>query len=125
MSDAMQNTDVISAFLDNEEFDSRELAAALATSEGRDTLLQLIGLRQIVQPSAAETSGVVDSPGRGSRLWLRAAVLLLAIGAGYGVGTSVRGSRQASSLDRSTPPAPTIVVHQTSDGGWEPIKRGE
>jgi len=42
--------DVISAFLDNEPFDSQELAGALASPEGRDLLLDLIALRAIVQP---------------------------------------------------------------------------
>ena len=37
--------DVISAFLDNEPFDAQELSATLATSEGRDLLIDLVALR--------------------------------------------------------------------------------
>jgi hypothetical protein len=121
----MQNTDVISAFLDNEEFEPRELETALSASDGRDTLMQLIALRQIVQPPAAEASTAVRSPRQPSVLWLRAAVLIFAIGAGYVLGLSVRSSRQESTVGRLTPPAPTIVVHPAPDSGWEPVKRGE
>jgi hypothetical protein len=125
VSDDMQNTDVISAFLDNEAFEPRELASALSEADGRQTLLQLIALRHIVQLPGAEASTPVRSPRRPSSMWLRAAVLLFALGAGFALGTSVRSGHQASTVGQSTPPVPTIVVHQAPDSGWEPVKRGE
>jgi hypothetical protein len=122
----MQNTDVISAFLDNEPFDARELASVLAEPDGRETLIQLMGLRDIVQPAASDALVTQPSRRRPFVLVLRAAVVLLAVGAGYALGASLHRAHQAASaIDSSTPPAPTIVVHRAPDAQWELVRGGE
>ena len=45
--------EVVSAFLDDEPFDAGELARALADTDGRALLLDLVALRSLVQPAAA------------------------------------------------------------------------
>src|SRR5262245_10365337 len=95
---------VISAFLDDETFDSAQLAEALSDPDGRALLIDLIALRHLTQADR-----VVLAPPR--RTWLSparallaAAVLLMAVGGGYFV-----GARQ--SLDTTlTAPAPSRIV---------------
>jgi hypothetical protein len=122
----MPNNDVISAFLDNEPFDARELASVLSEPDGRETLIQLIGLRHVVQPSAADAETILPARRRLPARWLNAAVVLLAVGAGYALGLAMEGVRQsAAGRDSSRPPAPTIVVHRAPDAQWEAVRGGE
>jgi hypothetical protein len=104
----MTNHEVISAFLDNEPFDVRELGDALADPNGRELLIDLIALREIVQPEPA----IVPAPAR-SRTAVRVAVaaagLVLAMGIGYQIGT-------AADSVATAPPEPTRVV--VSDEPW-------
>ena len=46
--------DVISAFLDDEPFDSNKLTEALSDPAGRTLLIDLIALRHLVQPENKE-----------------------------------------------------------------------
>jgi hypothetical protein len=96
----------ISALLDNEPFDPQELMDALSDPAGRALLIDLVALRQIVQPSAAvpaiATPVVIRQ--RPWRLLAAAAALLVALAGGYAIGT-----RQAVETS-SDAPAPTRVV---------------
>jgi hypothetical protein len=122
----MPNSDVISAFLDNEPFDAGELASVLSEPDGRATLLQLIGLRHIVQPSASDARTALPARRRPLVRWLQAAVVLLAVGAGYALGVAIQGAHGAApGHDLSAPPRPTIVVHRTPDAQWQAVRGGE
>ena len=121
----MSHTEVISAFLDNEPFDARELADVLADAEGRDTLIQIIGLRHVVLAS----DHAIPAPERSRRrlpLVARAAIVVCALGAGYAAGAMRRqpADRAVNALSEPAPP-PTIVVPRTPDTRWEPIRKGE
>jgi hypothetical protein len=99
---------VISAFIDNEPFDPHELRDALATPEGREELLDLIALRDVVQLPMA-TVIAAPSPVRSVTRWAlaAAAAAVLAVG-GYSVGRSL-ALEQVSSTAQVTAPAPTSV----------------
>jgi len=96
--------DVISAFIDNEPFDPNELASALARSDGRELLLDLIALREITQPD--ETVPVLNARAkrRMAMFWVAAAasVMIASIG-GYQLGVRERASPMKA-------PQPSVVV---------------
>ena len=79
-----EQLDVISAFIDDEPFDAKELGDALSLREGREQLIDLIALRHIVsadvEPGAEARSRRIVSPWRGV---LAAAVLALAVGGAF------------------------------------------
>jgi hypothetical protein len=118
--------DVISAFLDNEPFDARELKDALAMQEGRDLLVDLIALREIVQPTGQQ---VVVQTGR--PLWMlasaAAAAVLLALFSGYQFG------RNEEAIEPLTPgesitvttaaPEPTTVLKFEPGVNWSETPR--
>ena len=78
--------DVISAFLDDEVFDSNELSRVLSDSERRALLIDLLALRQMMQP--AKDVVVIAAPGRPSRfrIVLAIAAVLMAMIGGYLLG---------------------------------------
>jgi len=100
--------DVISAFLDNEPFDPRELADALATPDGRDLLLDVIAMRALAQvPDGPIAVAPSHASPRGSRGWvLAAAAVLVAAVAGYGAG------RQSEPAQPRVPEATSVFTFQ-------------
>jgi hypothetical protein len=98
--------EVISAFLDDAPFDSRELAEALSEPAGRELLIDLIALRHLVVTegdSAHERT--VHRPARSPfRALIGVAAVLVALAGGYVAGQYQR-ERPAS-----TAPAATRVV---------------
>lgn len=78
--------DVISAFLDNEPFDAKELSEALTTQEGRELLIDLIALRSVIQPT--EHEGMTQVGRRPLWMLVSAAAVLLALVSGYQIGRS-------------------------------------
>jgi hypothetical protein len=114
--------EIIAAFADGERVPTAELREALATAEGRDYLIDLVALREVVQVPArqpATAAGAVAGP-RKARMWLAiAAMLLTVLFAGYQV-----GRRVAHSEAQRAPvvaPAPDRVIPFT----WDEWKRGE
>lgn len=100
--------EVISAFLDDEPFDRLELATALEAPAGRAILIDLLALRQIVQPSdAAPTARRPRARGTVWRFSAAAAALLLALAGGYLAGAQ---RAVATPADATTAPPPTRVV---------------
>lgn len=83
--------DVISAFLDNEPFDPQELADALATSEGREQLIDFVAMRALAQvPDVPAATAPTRRSNRGVPVWLlAAAAVLVAAVVGYGAGRQV------------------------------------
>lgn len=114
--------DVISAFLDNEPFDAQELAASLATTEGREVLLDLLALRSVVQPPEPLRTTVTRPRSR----WVlaSAAAVLLALVGGYQFGRvqsrTTTGDVVASS---ATAPEPTTVLKFEPGVNWTESQR--
>ena len=99
--------EVISAFLDDETFDSQELADALSDPAGRALLLDLVALRRLVQPAEDVPPIRVANPVR-RPVWhiaAMAAAIALAVASGY-----VAGERR-SLTDPPEAPRPTRIVH--------------
>lgn len=109
--------DVISAFLDNEPFDPQELTAALATSEGRDQLIDLIALRSVVQP---DQSIAALSSRRRNRMWLLPAAATVMLAGGYGLGqwSAKADSVALGSSTEVIAPAPTTVIKFEPGVNW-------
>lgn len=108
---------VISAFIDNEPFDPHELRDALATPEGREELLDLIALRDVVQPSA-EAVPVASSPVRTVTRWsLAAAAAVVLVLGGYTAGRSAMGDRDSAPAQVSAP-EPTAVFTFEPGKNW-------
>jgi hypothetical protein len=111
--------EVISAFLDDELFESSALAAALSEAAGRDLLIELIALRHLAQADSKEPHGLT---GRGPRPFsfqalVAVAAVLVALVGGYLV-----GDRRSQSATAQEVPAATRVV-QTS-GAWQVVVPG-
>jgi len=109
----MTNDDVISAFVDGEDFDSRQLVDALAQPEGRELLLDIVALRAVVgdEPGSSDGAALVLREHR-SRLglWLvsAAAVLVCTIG-GYVLGRE-QGVDAAAGWNAGAAPEPSVVL---------------
>ena len=104
----MSTHEVISAFLDDEPFESADLAAALADPEGRRLLLDLMALRTLVRsdplgPPAHHAPLAISRP-----KWI--AVGFLAASVLFGAGAAwLLPSRLRNPTD-DVPPTPTHVI---------------
>ena len=98
--------EVISAFLDDEPFEPQALATALSDPAGRALLIDLIGLRRVVQPADVVPPMTLARPPR-RVLWrtvAAAAALCLALGGGY-----LLGERRTAATEVAAPPATRVV----------------
>lgn len=119
--------EVISAFVDNEPFDAQELAAALADPAGRELLLDLLALGQLVQPEKAPALMMAPRAAhRGLRLLAAAAVMLALLG-GYQLGrhTAPTAVEMTSVRASDVPPAPTRVIDLTPGVNWHDNSGGQ
>jgi hypothetical protein len=127
--------DAIAAFVDGERVDQDRLKEALADPAGRDYLVDLLALRELVNAEGAALGGrpvpVRDvARSRINRLSWIAAAAMLAIGT---FGGYVAGMRSVDRARPSTPvvveraplaaPAPTRVIRLEPGVNWEE-KRG-
>jgi hypothetical protein len=115
----MSDTQIISAFLDDEPFEAGELADALADPAARELLVELIALRHLVQTDGSHARA--SSHGLLSRRpMLRAiaavAAVLVALAGGYLAGGSRRDMASAAA-----PPATRVVP---PSGGWQDVQLG-
>ena len=110
---------VISAFIDNEPFDPIELRDALATVEGREELLDLIALRQVMQP-AAEVVAVAATVRTTMRWTLAAAAAVVLLLGGYTVGRTVSGTSETAATPASAP-EPTAVFTFEPGKNWTDV----
>ncbi len=109
--------DVISAFLDDEPFDSRQLAQALSEPDGRDLLIDLLALRHLAQPGKAVVNAFEQKPRRSAVYGLvAAAAVVLALAGGYLVGQRQDGMT-------SNPPPATRVVEVSAAWQDAPVGR--
>src|SRR5688572_21836170 len=118
--------DVISAFLDNEPFEAQELSEALATQEGRDLLLDLIALRNVVEPVQVATEARKPAT-RGRSRWMlaSAAAVLLALVSGYQFGrtTDSESAFAPGGTISAAAPEPTTVLKFEPGVNWDESPR--
>ena len=124
--------DVIGAFVDNEPIEAEDLAAALATPDGRDYLIDLLVLRGLVADGGGALTRSAGAAKKTSRyaFWLpavAAALLTLGAGGGYLAGRVLSNHPSvsapvASDSEISTPgavaPAPTHVIRMEKGVDW-------
>jgi hypothetical protein len=121
--------DAISAFIDGEPVDPDHLRDALARADGRDLLVELLALRDLVtaDPGAqsAATVPTVPAARAGWRRLAVAAAVGLALGGGYFAGLRSggppAGPAASSARIADAPPEPTVVV--TVDR-WTDTRKG-
>src|SRR6185436_535172 len=118
----MTSTDsfeVIAAFVDGERVDPIALKSALASPEGRDYLVEMVALREVV---ARDTIAADAANARPARRWLvgAAAAIVLSLGGGMAL-----GHRLASHVDTAAiaaaevaAPQPTRVIEVAPDASY-------
>ena len=102
--------DVIAAFVDNEPVGADELGEALASTAGREYLIDVLVLRGLVGsgPLVHGATGL-QSRGRGRGLWLTAAAAVLVAGVTGGF-LAGRGTLTSDGPVNLTPTAAPIVM---------------
>jgi hypothetical protein len=132
MSDVL---DVIEAFADGEAVDPAALKAALADADGREHLIELLVLRDLVGGQVAMRPGVAlasthdTRPKPVLRRWLPAAAAAIAVSllAGYLAGMRFGTPRSVATPSAKTPapafvqppaPAPTHVIQLKNGVDW-------
>ena len=106
--------EVISAFLDDEPFDARELAGALSDPGARDLLIDLLVVRHLVQPP---NDAVLERP-RARSAWralAAAATVVVSLAGGYAI-----GQRRAETV----PEAPTATRVVEAAPAWQVVPAG-
>ncbi len=123
--------DVIGAFADGERVNPDELKDALADDAGREYLVELLVLRDLVHTSDPDMEIAARAAARRDRrTWLGiAAALVASVLGGYAVGW-----RSHDALDDRAPatntaasisaPAPTRVIHLEPGIDWKEISGG-
>jgi hypothetical protein len=120
-------TDIIAAFIDGEPVLPEALTDALARAEGRELLIELLALRDIVAIDWTAAAPAAASVSPRARPWFAlasAAALALAAVGGYAAGMRHASDRMtALRAERvvDNPPAPTVVV--TVDR-WQETQKG-
>lgn len=110
--------EVISAFLDDEPFNSSQLAEALSEPAGRDLLIDLIALRHLTQTEGKAAPAMTDQkPWRSSlRAIIAVAAVLVALVGGYLV-----GQHQSGVAIASAPPQTRVVQ---APAAWQDVPLG-
>ncbi len=119
MTEPAMSHEVISAFVDREPFDAEELGRALADPAGRDLLIDLIALRELITTDVADEArpAVARRPSRALVLAM-AATVALAVAGGYLAGKR-QPPRAAQTMEEA--PAPTHVSDELGKN-WRPIE---
>ena len=104
MTDMNDTHEVISAFLDDEPFDPRQLAQALSEPDGRTLLIDLLALRHVMQPGKEAASFERQGKRAGLRALMAVAALVVALVGGYFVG------ERRGEIARAEAPAATRVI---------------
>jgi hypothetical protein len=108
--------EVISAFLDDEPFEPRELVAALSDPAGRELLIDLMALRHLAQTNGS-ASAIAHKPRRPViGALLAAAAVLVALVGGY-----MAGQRRTDDAFSTVPAATRVVETSTA---WQPVPAG-
>jgi anti-sigma-K factor RskA len=113
--------EAISALIDGEPFDSRELADALSDAEGRELLIDLIALRHVVGDDTATVAASVGRPANHWRSLAAAAAIVVALAGGYAFG---RTARPDPGNDAGQAPSPDRVIELRPGQDWTPLTGG-
>jgi hypothetical protein len=123
--------DVIAAFADGERVNPEALKDALADDAGREYLVELLVLRDLVLASDPEMElSARSSARRDRRTWLGiAAALVACVLGGYAVGWQSHDAidgRDGTSPDSAavSAPAPTRVIHLQPGIDWKETSGG-
>lgn len=113
----MTDREVISAFVDGEQFNPQQLLEALLTPDGRDMLFDFLALRHVMLSGESQRA---SAPAPAKR-WIRTRILAAAAGIALAlVGGYQLGLQTADGID--DPPAPTRVV--SGDDVWRDMTEG-
>lgn len=104
----MNTDDVISAFIDNEPFDSADLARALAEPAGRELLLDLLALRAVLQDDSGITSAPLRPATASRPAWIAAGFLAASIL--FAIGSALLLPSLLEQPRHDVPPRPDRVV---------------
>jgi hypothetical protein len=104
----MDTHEVISAFLDNEDFDAGDLARALAQPGGRELLLDLVALRTLVQDDGMVAPALVKNAAASARRWVAVGFLAASIVFGAGAAWLLPPLLRQQRAD--VPPRPDRVI---------------
>jgi len=105
--------EVIDAFIDGEDVDVIDVKDALATSDGRDYVVDAWLLRQAVRADAAAPAVKLKRAPRTGRPWLVAAGIAASLAGGFAAGR-VGGTPPAAQ-------APAVVVAPAAVSGAFPV----
>jgi hypothetical protein len=131
----MNDEEILAAFVDDERVDPEALKAALATPEGREYLIDLLALRELVADRTSAAGAPVASSGRATRMrtWVAAAAVLICLGGlgGYRIARRlhpaaapallqpIESPRPAGSGSAGlVPPAPTRIIRLEAGKDW-------
>ena len=114
--------DVISAFIDNEPFEARALAEALADPQGREALLDLIALRHVVGEDTAAIEAAAQRPASRWRSLVAAAAIVVGLVGAYSVGRNVAPTSGEQALEEAPPPDRVIELRPGME--WKPLNGG-
>ncbi len=126
----------IDAFADGEAVDTGALKEALATPEGRDYLVDVLVLRQLVlhESSPTRSAAVGPIPAMPSRRWWPAAAALAGIGimGGYYAGRQTAPAAVLPAAEIAAPlavpgaaPEPTRVIRLEDSADWTDRSGGD
>jgi hypothetical protein len=121
--------DAIAAFIDGEPVDPEALVAALSDAKGREYLVDLLALRDLVggehdvRPAAAPRSAGIGA--RARQLAIAASLAAVSLIGGYALGQRSVDSSSApqspaaiSTPDAARAPAPTRVIQLENGVDW-------
>jgi negative regulator of sigma E activity len=135
----MDDHEAIAALVDGERVDAESLKHALSQADGRDYLIDLLALRELVAErgaaSSASASAAVPRAPRVGRLAAAAAIVLATALGGYFVGTrsvspvsgpagTLMPVASAPDAARTSAPAPTRVIRLQPGVDWQERKGG-
>ncbi len=118
---------VVESFLDGENVNLHELREALARSEARDHLVDVLALRRDVWASGPHRWSAVHAnqrPARRAVSWIAAAAgLVISLAAGYAFGQQARASQLDAGIEvvldaMMPPPQPTQIITLKPGVNW-------
>ncbi|MEI6246515.1 MAG: hypothetical protein WCQ64_15915 [Acidobacteriota bacterium] len=121
--------DTVAAFIDGERVDTDTLKRALATDEGRDYLVELVAMREIVAAPTVPAATAASAP-TASMSWRGlavAATVALAVGiGGYAAGHFTAERRIAAEREAANrAPMPTREIPPSAGTTWIETSGGQ
>jgi len=121
--------DTVAAFIDGERIDPIALKRALSTEGGRDYLVELVAMRELIAGPAAPVATIAASPTRSSswRNLAAAAAVTLTVGlAGYALGHFTMERKIAAEREEANrAPMPTREIPPDSGTTWIETSGGQ